>query len=700
MMIFVMIIGAIGFTGTHAYANTPRLTVTVAGHVVDFEGQQPVNLGGHVLVPVRGVFNLMGFQPDWNNVTRTATLFDGETIIIIPVGQPSFTVNGRVVTPEVPAQIIMGRVMIPLRAINEAIGGTSHWDGPNRIAAITPPEAMIERVHMNAAAGSGAASGDAIPEITTSGLANGRVGQAYNHSLQAVGSTPITWSIQSGALPPGLTLNANTGAVTGTPSSSGNFSFTIRAQNRFGSATRALSILIESGQFTVTFNANGGSGTMQPQSFLEGVSQNLRANTFTRTGYSFAGWSTTPTGTVQHTNSQSIVVNTNRTLYAVWTHGYTITFNANGGTGTMQPQVFQRNVAQNLRANTFTRTGYSFAGWRTTPTGTTVEFTNAQNITNHLNRTLYAVWVQGYTVTFNANGGTGTMQPQVFQRNVMQNLRTNTFTRAGYTFAGWRTTPTGTGIEFIDGQNIINNLSRTLYAVWTTGTAPSITTTALANAVLTVPYYQSIQATGSTPMTWSVITGSLPPGLTLIENTGGITGQPTLAGTFTFTVRAQNSAGQTSRQFTLTVTATSTVPNVVGQTQLNATNLLLANGFNVTVTHEFSNTVQSGNVISQTPAANSTLAIGGTVNIVVSQGLAPATAITGVTHSSITQATPFNRNMLTVTVDSASGPRNVTNFTTSSRYTCNNNNVRRTYVYSHNKCYCIVFHKIKRGLSC
>ena len=71
-------------------------------------------------------------------------------------------------------------------------------------------------------------------------------------------------------------------------------------------------------KYTVTFNANGGSGSMAAQQFTQGVSQRLTANAFWRTGYTFAGWSTSPGGSVAYSDGQSVRMAANRTLYASW----------------------------------------------------------------------------------------------------------------------------------------------------------------------------------------------------------------------------------------------------------------------------------------------------------------------------------------------------------------------------------------------
>ena len=84
----------------------------------------------------------------------------------------------------------------------------------------------------------------AAPTITTDTLTNGKVGEAYNHTLTADGTTPITWSVSGGALPEGLTLNETTGEISGTPTAEGTAKFTVKAENSAGSDTKELSITI------------------------------------------------------------------------------------------------------------------------------------------------------------------------------------------------------------------------------------------------------------------------------------------------------------------------------------------------------------------------------------------------------------------------------------------------------------------------
>ena len=83
----------------------------------------------------------------------------------------------------------------------------------------------------------------AEPVITTNALPNGILNTAYNHSLTATGTTPITWSITSGSLPNGLSLAAN-GTISGTPKKIGTFTITVKATNVAGTFTKAFSITI------------------------------------------------------------------------------------------------------------------------------------------------------------------------------------------------------------------------------------------------------------------------------------------------------------------------------------------------------------------------------------------------------------------------------------------------------------------------
>ena len=159
----------------------------------------------------------------------------------------------------------------------------------------------------------------AAPTITTDTLPGGKVGEAYSQTLSATGTTPITWGIDSGNLPAGLTLDEATGEISGTPTAAGTASFTVKAENSAGSDTKELSITITKAapaEYTVRFNANGGGGTMADVTGVSG-SYTLPSCGFTEPeGKQFKGWSTSADGSV--ISGTTYEVSSDTTFYAIW----------------------------------------------------------------------------------------------------------------------------------------------------------------------------------------------------------------------------------------------------------------------------------------------------------------------------------------------------------------------------------------------
>ncbi len=112
------------------------------------------------------------------------------------------------------------------------------------------------------------------PTITTKSLPNGTVGAAYSQTLAATGSGTITWSITSGSLPAGLNLNESTGEITGTPTAEGSSTFTVKAENRYGSDSRELSITINA---PASVSVTGVSLDKTELILTEGDSEALKA---------------------------------------------------------------------------------------------------------------------------------------------------------------------------------------------------------------------------------------------------------------------------------------------------------------------------------------------------------------------------------------------------------------------------------------
>ena len=179
-----------------------------------------------------------------------------------------------------------------------------------------------------------------------------------------------------------------------------------------------------------------------------------------REGRTFGGWFTEPDGGGRRVTSDSIVEAGVDRLYAHWlTNSYTVHFDANGGEGGTSEAL---DYGTALSAPTVAREGYTFDGW----SPDVAAMVPAGDVT------YTAQWkVNQYTVTFDANGGTGDMVPTNLVYDVEYALPSNLFENLGYSFAGWSVVPES-GVEYEDGATVSNltaeaNGTVQLHAYWT-----------------------------------------------------------------------------------------------------------------------------------------------------------------------------------------------------------------------------------------
>lgn len=122
-------------------AHAQDIHVFVDGDRVHFDEVGPQQMDGRVLVPVRGVLEMLGANVDWNPDTQRVTANNGDIDIVLHIGERRARVNNRDVMLDVPAQTIGGHTMVPLRFLSESLGAKVRWDGSERTVFIMTPDA-------------------------------------------------------------------------------------------------------------------------------------------------------------------------------------------------------------------------------------------------------------------------------------------------------------------------------------------------------------------------------------------------------------------------------------------------------------------------------------------------------------------------------------------------------------------------------
>ena len=259
----------------------------------------------------------------------------------------------------------------------------------------------------------------------------------------------------------------------------------VRIINHYDGLDKEININVTSSEVenpVVTYYS-GVEGETFVQEPGKGMAFTLEVSRFSKKGYTLSCWSTTPDNregsecyALDYIFENGIKSNLN--LYAQWVGDtYKLKFDANGGTGEMADKTFTyigSGHSVGITENAFTREGYTFNGWNTEPDGSGVSFSNHGSISHTMwtnadltEITLYAQWkVKDYSITYNANGGSGSMEPTEGAVGSTVMVKYNIFIKAGKAFNGWNTKADGSGTRYTEGQQITLNSNMTLYAQW------------------------------------------------------------------------------------------------------------------------------------------------------------------------------------------------------------------------------------------
>jgi len=390
-----------------------------------------------------------------------------------------------------------------------------------------------------------------LPVITTSSFLGGAVGFSYSKTLNASGTKPIIWSLDSGKLPDGLILNPNTGLSAGT------YTATVTVSGAIASRSFNVSLIVVPEPVYSISLYPATDKVYDPVTVGYGA-QAPHNVTINNTGNQ-------PTGLLRISLSGP--------------YGYRFKLNktlvsnvAAGGSGN-----FTITPNKGLAAGTYATT-VVVSGQYVTTQSFNVSFTVSQNPTSAYGISLnpatnknfgivterYAAQAPHSVIVNNAgNQPTGELNISLsganassfmLNKTIIPSIALGEIDSFSITPITGLTEGTYTATVTVSGPNVTSRLFNVSFTVSSASGIPIIITPSLPEGNIGMAYSAILTAAGATPITWSIDSGSLPDGLSL-SNGGAISGTPTKAGLFNFTVKAMNSAGSDTKQFSIAISA-------------------------------------------------------------------------------------------------------------------------------------------------
>ena len=312
------------------------------------------------------------------------------------------------------------------------------------------------------------------PTIVAESLPDGMEGEAYSNRLTAKGTAPITWSIVSGVLPGGLSLNEDTGEISGTPAGEGTEVFTVMAVNDLGEDIKELSITIVKApktEYAVTVRDDGhGTGSADPASATAGTEITLTATP--NAGYHFKEWQVM-SGDVTVRDDKFTMPSDNVEIKAIFEEDapptpteYTVTVKTDGN-GTASASHAKAVVGTEITLTATPNAGYHFKEWQVMSGDVTVK--NDKFTMPSGNVEVKAIFEEDapptpteYTVTFDGNDGTPSVGSMTTTKQKLTSLPDAS--RSKHSFNGWYTEKSG-GTKIT--TDTVFSANTTVYAHWT-----------------------------------------------------------------------------------------------------------------------------------------------------------------------------------------------------------------------------------------
>ncbi len=312
------------------------------------------------------------------------------------------------------------------------------------------------------------------PTIVAESLPDGMEGEAYSSRLTAKGTAPITWSIVGGVLPEGLSLNEDTGEISGTPAGEGTEVFTVMAVNDLGEDIKELSITIAKApetEYAVTVRDDGhGTGSADPASATAGTEITLTATP--NAGYHFKEWQVM-SGDVTVRDDKFTMPGSDVEIKAIFEEDapptpteYTVTVKTDGN-GTASASHVKAVVGTEITLTATPNAGYHFKEWQVMSGDVTVrgdKFTMPGSDVE-----VKAIFEEDalptpteYTVTFDGNDGTPSVGSMTTTKQKLTSLPDAS--RSKHSFNGWYTEKSG-GTKIT--TDTVFSANTTVYAHWT-----------------------------------------------------------------------------------------------------------------------------------------------------------------------------------------------------------------------------------------